>query len=209
MSLRIGRPAAVFAAILIAVSGSAAASASPEAVGSAAARGNAVDRAFVREMIPHHRMAVEMAEMATKQAEHMKITKFARGIISTQDSEIRRMRPIARRLKVKPAPIQDHQVMMKDADTLGLSMDDMGMSMDMQALMNAKPFDRAFIDAMIPHHQGAIRMARAELAKGTNSQLRTIARAIVSGQTKEIRELNTWRRTWYGATSPAGGVPNA
>ena len=43
--------------------------------------------------------------------------------------------------------------------------------MKMGALKDAKPFDRAFIDEMIPHHQGAIRMARAELAKGSDPEL--------------------------------------
>jgi uncharacterized protein (DUF305 family) len=35
----------------------------------------------------------------------------------------------------------------------------MGMMMDPQQLANQKPFDEAFIDAMIPHHQSAIEMA--------------------------------------------------
>lgn len=35
----------------------------------------------------------------------------------------------------------------------------LGMAGDMSALDGAQPFDRAFIDAMVPHHQGAIRMA--------------------------------------------------
>jgi len=102
-----------------------------------------------------------------------------------------------------------HMQMMKDADALGLDMDEMGMSMDMDELDGAQPFDRAFIDAMIPHHQGAIRMARAELAKGKQRQLRRIARAIVKAQAKEIRQMNVWRTAWYGAASPAGGVPKS
>jgi uncharacterized protein (DUF305 family) len=62
---------------------------------------------------------------------------------------------------------------------------------------------------MIPHHQGAIRMARAELAKGTNTKLRSIARGIITAQAAEIRQMNSWRKAWYGTTSPAGGVPKA
>jgi len=40
-------------------------------------------------------------------------------------------------------------------------------------LEEAIPFDRAFIDAMIPHHQGAIRMARLELARVQTHSSRT------------------------------------
>lgn len=72
---------------------------------------------------------------------------------------------------------------------------------------SAKPFDRQFIDMMVPNHQGAIRMARVELKRGKNTHLREIASAIVKAQAKEIREMNAWRTDWYGAPSPSGGVP--
>jgi uncharacterized protein (DUF305 family) len=169
----------------------------------------ATDRAFVREMVPHHKMAVEMAEMARMQAKHQRIKTLAKSIIDDQNAEIRELTAIRKRLKVTPLPSghQEHEVMMRDADTLGVEMDEMGMDMDMDELDGARPFDRTFIDMMITHHQGAIRMARAELAKGTSEQLRKIARAIVSAQKREITQLNTWRKAWYRATSPSGGVP--
>jgi uncharacterized protein (DUF305 family) len=178
--------------------------------GAAQAKGvTATDRAFVREMVPHHEMAIEMAEMARRQATHQRIKTLAKSIIEDQNAEIRRLTAIRKRLEVKPLPSgsADHEAMMRDAETLGLSMDEMGMDMDMDELDAAKPFDRAFIHMMITHHQGAIRMARAELAKGRSSQLRAIAGAIVAAQKAEIIELNRWRKVWYGATSPSGGVP--
>jgi uncharacterized protein (DUF305 family) len=46
--------------------------------------------------------------------------------------------------------------------------------------------DRDFINMMIPHHQGAIDMARAELLFGKNEQLRRIAQEIVVAQQQEI-----------------------
>jgi len=84
-----------------------------------------------------------------------------------------------------------------------------GMSMNMTSLGSAKPFDRAFIDMMIPHHQGAVRMAHAELAKAKNPQLRTLAQRTVKAQDREIREMNQWRAQWYGAVSPSGGIPQS
>ena len=74
----------------------------------------------------------------------------------------------------------------------------MGMDMDMTALERAKPFDRAFIDAMVPHHQGAITMAKAELAKGSQPALRKMADDIIAAQTKEIAQMKSWRKAWYG-----------
>jgi len=176
----------------------------------AATKANAVDRAFVREMVGHHEMAVEMAKMAEMKADHAQIKALGAAVVRDQTREIKEMKSIARTLGVKPASgdSMDHMQMMKDAETLGLSMDTMGMDMDMSMLEDAKPFDRMFIDMMISHHQGAIRMARAELKKGVNVQLRKIARAIVGAQAKEINRMNAWRKAWYGSKSPSGGVPN-
>jgi uncharacterized protein (DUF305 family) len=177
------------------------------------AQANAVDRAFVQQMIPHHQMAVQMAQTAKEQGRHPQITTLAGNIITAQDREISQMTTIAGQLGVKPDAMPAAGAMsaqmMSDGHTLGLTMARSGMTMDMSTLNGAKPFDRAFIDMMIPHHQGAIRMARAELVHGANQQLRTIAQGIVADQAKEIGEMNTWRAGWYGHPSPAGGVPTA
>lgn len=58
-----------------------------------------------------------------------------------------------------------------------------------------------------PYARAPIRMARAKLARGKQSTLRRVARANVKARTREIREMNAWRTAWYGAPSPAGGVP--
>jgi uncharacterized protein (DUF305 family) len=174
---------------------------------------NATDRAFVREMIPHHKMAVEMAKMAKMHGDHAQIRTLASKIITAQNAEIRTLTTVATSLGVTvakmPANGQMSAQTMRDLDTLGVTMSQSGMMMNMSDLDGAKPFDRKFIDMMIPHHQGAIRMARAELAKGRNAKLRSIARAIVTAQAAEIRQMNSWRKAWYGKASPAGGVPKA
>jgi hypothetical protein len=60
---------------------------------------------------------------------------------------------------------------------------------------------------MIPHHQGAIRMARIELEQGEDDELTELATAIIAAQSHEIEEMNSWREQWYGAPSPGGGAP--
>lgn len=185
--------------------------------------GRTVDQAFVAEMIPHHEMAVEMAEMAQMEGKHPQIKQLADRIVKTQSGEIEEMKPIVEEIGALGASHEEgmegmHEMDMgdedgsstsEDAKVLGLSMDSMGMSMDMSSLEGANPFDRAFIDMMIPHHQGAIRMAEAELADGEDDQLKELAEGIVAAQTTEIEEMNQWREAWYGSPSPAGGVPGA
>lgn len=163
--------------------------------GAPSTAGNGIDRAFVADMIPHHESAVEMAKIAEDRGQRTFVTELAGDIISSQTSEISKMRVIASRLDdagVKPESLGESQ---------------MGMGGDVSELKTAKPFDRAFIDMMIPHHQEAIRMARVELAKGSNAQAKQLATQIIAAQTKEINAMNKHRTAEFGGPSPAGGVP--
>lgn len=51
----------------------------------------------------------------------------------------------------------------------------------------AEHLDRHFVNAMVPHHQGAIDMARAELDKGKDPKVKEMAQRVVDEQTREIR----------------------
>jgi uncharacterized protein (DUF305 family) len=159
--------------------------------------GNGTDLAFIDEMVPHHKSAIAMAKIAQRRGGRAEVTQLADDIIAAQQREIGQLGDIKEPLIVAGVKPSD----------LGISEDMTGMHTDVATLRDAKPFDREFIDMMVPHHQGAIRMARLELAKGQNAELKRIARAIVDGQAKEIEEMNAWRTDWYGAPSEAGGVP--
>jgi uncharacterized protein (DUF305 family) len=68
-----------------------------------------------------------------------------------------------------------------------------GRAMDrMMADMNVRPtgdIDADFVGAMVPHHRGAIDMARAELQYGRNELLRRIAQGIIVTQLQEIEAM--------------------
>jgi uncharacterized protein (DUF305 family) len=152
--------------------------------------GNAIDAAFITDMTVHHRGAIEMAEAAKKRAEHAEIRRLADNIISAQKGEISVMATIGRDM---------HAMGMHDGGHMGMSQSQMGMDMDMPMLRRAKPFDRAFIDMMVPHHQGAIAMARQLLRKGEQPGLRKMAHDIIGAQTDEIAQMRRWRKAWYGS----------
>lgn len=164
---------------------------------SSSVSGNAADAAFVNDMVPHHQGAIDMAEIAQTKGQHPQIKALATGIIAAQKSEI----AIMKKLQNDLHSVGGHSAHM------GMSQSEMGMDGDMPMLENASQFDKAFIDMMIPHHQGAIRMARQQLPDGKLPALQTMARNIIKAQTAEIEQMRTWRKQWYGgsSTSDNGG----
>jgi uncharacterized protein (DUF305 family) len=61
----------------------------------------------------------------------------------------------------------------------------------MQGMM-AKDADVAWICAMIPHHQGAIEMARAGLLGADNAESKRLAEETISSNEKELEKLIAW-----------------
>ena len=66
------------------------------------------------------------------------------------------------------------------------------MNADMAAGGTAADIDVAFICSMIPHHRGAIDMAKAELAHGDDPWAKEMAQAVITAQEKEIADMLAW-----------------
>ena len=145
------------------------------------------DKAFIDAMVPHHQGAVEMAEIALKNAEHQEIIQLSQNIISNQRSEIEELKAI------KQQEFGTSEVPME----IGAGeMEAMGMT-DPGELASKDPFDKAFIDAMIPHHRSAIEMAQVAYRESDNPEIRALAESIVEAQTREITQMEGWRKEWY------------
>jgi uncharacterized protein (DUF305 family) len=65
-----------------------------------------------------------------------------------------------------------------------------------------EPFDRQFIDRMIPHHAMAIRSAQHMISDSRRPEMRELADDIVESQSEQIDQMRTWRGEWYGDPGP-------
>ncbi|MFL5997628.1 MAG: DUF305 domain-containing protein [Streptomyces sp.] len=147
---------------------------------------NAADITFAQMMIPHHKQALEMAELADGRASDAQVKDLAANIEKAQDPEIKTMtgwlkswnKPTA----MESMPGMDHgsgDGMMADAD------------MERLKSMKGAEFDKMFAEMMVEHHNGAISMAEDEQRNGKNTNAVKMAGDVVEGQSAEVKQLQS------------------
>ncbi|WP_238008529.1 DUF305 domain-containing protein [Dactylosporangium sp. AC04546] len=160
---------------------------------------NDTDATFVRMMIPHHEQAVEMAALAGTKATDPDVRQLAAKIGTEQKAEIATMQGwLAAWGQPTTMPScpgmhcpsgMPHGMMPSGMTPSGMpTMPGMMSGADMAKLKAASgaDFDKLFLQMMIAHHQGAVMMAQAELAHGTNPDAKALAGRIVKTQQAEI-----------------------
>jgi uncharacterized protein (DUF305 family) len=154
-----------------------------------------IDKHFIEQMIPHHEGAISMANLALQKAKHPEIKTLATAIIAAQTTEIQSMNGWYQDWFGSAVPKVSTGMM--GGGMMSQSGMHMGGQEDMTALENASDFDKAFIEEMIPHHQLAIMMANM-LQSGTNRpEMQQLAKNIISSQSKEIQQMQSWYVQWY------------
>lgn len=145
---------------------------------------NADDVAFAMNMIPHHEQAVELSAMVPDRTADPEVVAVAEQIAGAQEPEIRTMQAFLVQWNENPHGSSGHQ---------GHGMQMHGMvdqaTMARLATLEGEEFHRLWLESMISHHQGAIEMARAELANGDNVDAKQLAQTIVDTQAAEIAEM--------------------
>ena len=176
----------------------------PTAVG--AAQAPSIDQQFIDMMVPHHEGALGMARIAQQRAEQPELSQLAEDILRSQDAEISRMRQWRQEWFGSSAtPAMDKMPMvpgMAGMEHAGATMD---MAADVERLRVAPaPFDVAFIDAMIPHHQSAIDASRVALKESSRPEIHDLASDIIEAQLREIGQMRTWRLSLESDRRAAG-----
>ena len=146
------------------------------------------DQNFIDMMVAHHQAAIAMAKVAQRKGEHAELKRLAADIVSAQDGEIAQMKAWRKQW------YGSDQIATSTAGGMsGMG----GMNVDLGQLENAQPFDKAFIDNMIPHHESAIQMAKDARTKAQHQEIKDLAGQIIAAQQQEIDQMKAWRTQWF------------
>ncbi len=148
---------------------------------------NDPDTAFAKGMLGHHRGAVDMAEIQLKYGTDNTMRQLAQDIIDAQQVEIDMLNKwlASHPDTTKPKPNTEamQQAYAKSMDALHGDM--------MLGIADPVP-DVAFARGMLPHHIGAVDMAKIQLEYGTDEEMRQLAQAIIDTQQAEIELMQNW-----------------
>lgn len=148
---------------------------------------------FIDTMIAHHQGAVDMALLVNTRTQRDEVKTLAQNIIDEQRKEIADMQAWRKKWfgDAKPA----------------LNMDFPGMRTGMAGMDNVKlaslksnEFDVEFIKQMIPHHEGAIEMAKAFKTDDNYAELGRLAENVIKTQSAEIEQMKGWLGAWSATT---------
>jgi uncharacterized protein (DUF305 family) len=155
------------------------------------------DLRFIDAMILHHQGAVVMAKEVQQKSTRPEMKQLADEIIEAQEKEIAQMRQWRKVWypQANDTPMAWHSQM---GHMMAMSSEQMkAMQMDMDLGKADVEFDLRFLNAMIPHHEGALTMAQDLLSKSKRPELKQLAENILTSQQKEIDRMKQWRQAWY------------
>ena len=148
---------------------------------------NDPDTAFAKGMLGHHRGAVDMAKIELKYGTDETMRKLAQDIIDSQQIEIDLMNKWLASHPDAPKPKPNTEAM-QEAYAKGMNT----MHSDMMLGIAEPDADMAFARGMLPHHIGAVDMAKVQLQYGTDEEMRKLAQDIIDAQQPEIALMQNW-----------------
>jgi uncharacterized protein (DUF305 family) len=143
---------------------------------------NSDDVAFATNMIPHHQQAVELSALVPDRSTNPEVISLAADIAAAQQPEIETMKVFL----VQWTGGEQTGGHGGHADMQGMV--DKATMAKLESL-SAAEFDTLWLQSMIGHHQGAVEMAKAEIANGANTDAKGLAQTIIDTQQAEIGQM--------------------
>ncbi|HEV2072782.1 MAG TPA: DUF305 domain-containing protein, partial [Thermomicrobiales bacterium] len=150
--------------------------------------GDSPEAGMLRDMLPHHTQAVEMALIIRDRTEDEQLRALATDIILSQQNQIGMMEGWLDLWDVSPNLQGPMMSWMDHPVEAGELMPGMATAEQVESL-RMSPVDEAevaFLQLMIRHHQGAVHMADAYLERGDQEEVSEFARNIIAVQDREI-----------------------
>lgn len=144
---------------------------------------------FIDTMIVHHGGAIDAAQLVATRAQHKELQELAKAIIADQQREVAEMK-LWRSQWFGDSP----QAVNMDLPGMHDGMKDMDTS-KLDALKE-NDFDLEFIRQMIPHHEGAVTMAKDVLTRDVHPEIKGLAENIIRSQSDEIDKMRSWQTEW-------------
>ena len=130
-----------------------------------------------------------MAMLADTRAGHRELIQLAANIVNDQEREIAKMSQWRDRwFGEKPKAA--------NMEFPGMSKGMAGMDLKRLESLKGNEFDLEFIRQMIPHHEGAVEMARSIKQQDSQSELKNLADDIIEAQEAEIKQMREWLAKW-------------
>ena len=145
---------------------------------------DADDVAFANNMIPHHQQAIDLSALVPDRSTNTQLVALAQKISAEQQPEINVMKVFLVQGNENPDTKSGHA---GDGNTMQGMVDPPTLA-KLQSL-NGEDFDKLWLESMISHHQGAIEMAKAEIANGDNVDAKNLAQNVVTTQEAEIGQM--------------------
>jgi uncharacterized protein (DUF305 family) len=147
---------------------------------------NAADVAFVRNMLPHHQQGVELAAMVPAHTANPDLRVIAAHIGADQQAEIQTLNLLLAQWHEQAHPDGGGHAGHEEMPMMGMV--DQSTINELQSLDGAE-FDILWAKSMISHHQGAVLMAKDEIAHGQSADAIHLAALIVEAQQREIAAM--------------------
>ncbi|RYZ20218.1 MAG: DUF305 domain-containing protein [Sphingobacteriales bacterium] len=139
------------------------------------------DNDFAGLMKIHHMGAIEMAQLELAQGTDSEIKAMAQKMLDAQQGEVAQFNNFLSGHQAHGGGDAFYKKVMGQMNSMKMDMDHSG------------SVDKQFVQMMIPHHQGAIDMAKAYQETGAHeAQLKTMAGKITTDQQREIQALQGW-----------------
>jgi uncharacterized protein (DUF305 family) len=155
------------------------------------------DLRFIDAMIPHHQGAIIMAKDLAQKSARSELKTLAKNIIDAQEKEIEQMKQWRKEWypEVTETPMAWHPEMNHMMAMSKEQIEAMQMNVDLGNTDSG--YDLRFLQAMIPHHEAAVIMARDLAQKTTRPELQKIAQDILASQQAEIDQMKQYKEQWY------------